>query len=209
MVYVALHSDQGGTRLDPRALEKSRSRLRNIDKAIRELDAGGTFEAFTDTWFSFLTAYKSIYTALEQGAKVSAQSRQWFGSKSSERRGDELLQYLYQARNDEEHGLENATKAVPGRATLEIVVPDSLQIDLSNVAFHGNTARLSNGDTARVIENIPPHVILVPVQDRGRNEYRSPTTHLGIPIQDASPLGVARLAQTYMERVVKEAEGLK
>lgn len=195
--------------MDPRALEKSRSRLRSIDKAIRELEAGGTFEAFTDTWFSFLTAYKSIYTALEQGAKLSAQSRQWFGSKSSERRRDQLLQYLYQARNDEEHGLENATKAVPGRATLEIVVPDSLQIDLSNVTFHGNTARLPNGDAAKVIENIPPHVILVSVQDRGRNEYQPPTTHLGIPIQDASPLGVARLAQAYMERMVKEAEGLK
>lgn len=194
--------------MDPRALEKARSRLRNIDKAIRELDAGGTFEAFTDAWFSFLTAYKSIYTALEQGAKVSPQSRQWFGSKSSERRADELLQYLYQARNDEEHGLENATKAVPGRATLEIVVPDSLQIDLSNVVFDGNTARLPNGDMAKVIENIPPHVILIPVQDRGRNEYRPPTAHLGKSIQDASPLGVARLAQSYMVRMAYEAEQL-
>jgi hypothetical protein len=195
--------------LDPRALEKARSRLRNIEKAIRELEEGVSFEGFTDIWFTFLTAYKSIYTTLEQGAKSSPQSQQWFDAKASERRGDELLLYLYQARNDEEHGLEDVTKPVPGKVALEIKVPDSLQIDLSNVQFAGDRARLPNGDTAKVIENILPHIILVPVRDRKRKEYHPPAVHLNAELQDASLLGVARLAYAYMERMVKEAEGLK
>lgn len=195
--------------MDPRALEKARSRLRNIDKAIRELEAGGDFDEFTDTWFTFLTAFKSTYTALEQGAKSSPQSRQWFGCKARERRGDELLQYLYQARNDEEHGLEEVAKAVPGRLMLEIKIPESLQIDLSNVQIAGDLARLPNGDSAKVIENIMPRVILVPVRDRERREYQPPQRHLGTELSDASPLAVAKLAQSYLQEMIREAEGLK
>ena len=175
-------------------------------------EAGGwsTFEEFTDLWFTFLTSFKSTYTALEQGSKCSAQSRQWFGAKSSERRGDELLRYLYQARNDEEHGLDQGARAVPGRMTLKVTVPESLQIDLSTAHVENGIARMPGGQHADVVEQCSPHIALIPVRDRDKaKEYPVPTIHLGVPLTDRSPLNVANLAHAYLGTMVKEAEGLK
>lgn len=181
-------------------------------KAVADMAAGGglsTFEDFTDLWFTFLTAFKSTYTALEQGSKISPQSRQWFGAKSTLRRGDELLQYLYQARNDEEHGLDQGTKAVPGRMTLQLTVPDSLQIDLSNVQVDNGMARLPDGQLAKVIEQQSPHIALVPVCDRDKSKtHPVPTRHLGLPVEDQSPLNIAQHALAYLAGMVKEIEGL-
>lgn len=181
-------------------------------KAVANIAADGgwsTFEDFTDLWFTFLTAFKSTYTALEQGSKVSPQTMQWFGAKARQRRGDELLQYLYQARNDEEHGLDQGTRAVPGRMTLQVTVPESLQIDLSNVQAANGMTRLPDGQLATVIEQQSPHIALVPVRDRDKAKaHPVPTRHLGEPIKDQSPLNIAKLALAYLTGMVKEVEGL-
>ncbi len=197
--------------MDPRSLEKARSRLRSIDKAIGGIETAHAFNDFTDAWFEFLTAFKSTYTTLQQGSKTSPQSMQWFGAKASERRGDELLQYLYHARNDEEHGLEDVAKFVPGRATLEITLSGKGSVDLSKVEFMGDRARLPSGEFAKVVDHQPPHVVLVPVWDRDKTsgKHQPPTMHLSTTLQDKSPLAVAKLARTYLAGMVKEAEGLK
>lgn len=182
-----------------------------MGNAIGDLEAAGAnFREFTDSWFVFLTAFKSTYTTLEQGAKVSAQSRQWFGAKARERRGDELLQYLFQARNDEEHGLEAGAEPVPGRITVEVKIPDSLRLDLSYIQTAGGEARLPNGTAAKIHEHILPSIILAPVRDRDRSTiYRPPVSHLGAPLADKSPLGVAKIGFGYLVGMVKEAEVLK
>lgn len=198
--------------MDLKALKKARSRLRIIGKAVADMAAEGgwsTSEDFTDLWFGFLTAFKSTYTALEQGSKTSPQSMQWFGAKSRQRRSDELLQYLYQARNDEEHGLDQGTRAVPGRMTLQVTVPESLQIDLFSVQVESGVARLADGQLAKVIERQSPHIVLVPVRDRDKAKVHPvPTRHFGQPIEDQSPLNIAQLALAYLTEMVNEVEGL-
>jgi hypothetical protein len=52
-----------------------------------------------------------MFNKLELGAKNSAKSRAWYGTKVHQRRTDPLLQ---QARNADEHGLEFVTEKQPG-----------------------------------------------------------------------------------------------
>lgn len=95
--------------MDLKGVTKAEARLRLARTHASALRACKSHDEFTDTWYQFLVTYKNVYTALEQAAKGSAQSRQWFGGKKNERRDDPLLQYLFQARDADEHGIEPVT----------------------------------------------------------------------------------------------------
>ena len=109
--------------MDPAAIAKANSRLRTAKKAIEDLTGCNDYDTFSEYLYTFLVAAKGIYTILEQGAKSRAQARQWFGAKSKERRSDPLLQYLYQARDDDEHGLSRVVEHVPGALGIGVSKP--------------------------------------------------------------------------------------
>lgn len=215
--------------MDRRALEKAESRLRVLRRALSDLEASTSHRDFSDHWYTFLTAFKNIYTVLEQGAKSSPQSRQWFGSKATFRRGDPLLQYVYQARNDDEHGLASSINLKPMQTEIGVSRPGFSQTQILNggpfrnvevSGGFGSNARFTGALPADLsvtsldnkpvlIKRTPATTILVDVSDRDRQtKYQPPTTHLGKPIADVYPLAVAELAAEYAEALLAEASKL-
>ena len=166
-------------------------------------------EQFHEAWYGFLTAAKSVYTALETGSKVSPQSKQWYGGKARERRDDELLQYVYQARNDDEHGLGAIVEQVPGSLSIGVAKPGySNAIQLDGFLGPGGTLKVTSLDNLPVLTEITPsHVALVAVDARGVI-YQPPTKHLGNPLASKLPLPVAELMIVYLEGLITEASGL-
>jgi hypothetical protein len=198
--------------MNHQAITKAQSRLRVAKKAASDLDTCENFEAFDDVWYTFLTAAKNIYTVLEQGAKGSPQSRQWFAGKQRERRADPLLQYIYQARNDDEHGLDPVVKRIPGRMEIGRQAPGYS----SNIS--GTNLRIVKGDISYdtlvshdgkpiLIEQEPARVLLAKVVTRGVT-FDPPTEHLGVPLTDLSPPSVAKLAVAYLDSLVEAAAKL-
>lgn len=168
------------------------------------------FETFTDLWYTFLTATKNIYTAIKNGSK-SAQDRQWFGAKDAERRNDELLQYLFQARDDDEHGLDMGAEHVRGSIGIGARregFATGVRINFLRIDGRGNAfANLESIDGLPIaIEQRPPHIALRPVTGRGPVVYAPPTKHKGHEIDGRYPEPVARLALAYFEELVGEAE---
>ncbi len=213
--------------MDDKALDKARSRLRVAKKALLELEASETFQEFADNWYVFLGSAKNIYTVLEQGAKCSAQSKQWFGAKKRVRKQDQLLQYLYEARNDDEHGLGSSIALQPERRAIGIAEPGYSNTMILNggpfkdvLVSGGSTAFVSEGplpvdiratplDGKPVLERrTPATAILIEVKARGNRIYNPPTTHLGDDLTDVSPISVAKLAIDYLEGLIAEASSL-
>ena len=192
--------------MNPLAVEKARSRLRLAIKATEELKECKDFQSFNDTWYVFLTSAKNIWTVLEQGAKSSSHSTRWFGERAKERKSDPLLQYVYQARNDDEHGLEPVTHNIPGGLAIGVLRPGSSQaIRLDGTTGPGGLLRVTSLDGKPVyIEQTLPHVALAAVTVRGV-QYHPPMTHLGNELTDGMPLAVASLAVTYFHQLVAEA----
>jgi hypothetical protein len=198
--------------MNPKAVEKAKSRIRVAEKALSELTACPDYPTLTDTWYTFLVSAKNVYTVLEQGAKVSPQSRQWFGAKANERKNDELLQYMFQARNDDEHGLEDVTKLKPGSVAIGVNAPGfSNHIIAQDITINNGQISIrdvQSGDERPVlIEVTPPSAHLVPIRGRGVL-FPIPTTHLGKPVENQSPYAVAELCLTYLSKLVDEAERL-
>lgn len=214
--------------MDRAAIEKGNSRLRVAKRAVFDLKTSRTFSDFSDNWYVVLTSSKNVYTVLEQGAKASPQSRQWFGAKKETRKGDPLLQYLFEARNADEHGLGSAVQLEPARLQIGVAgegFSNSMRLDggpFSNVVISGCRTAVSfeggsppsdlrvtplDGRPVRVLRT-PATTVLIPIAARGDRILNPPTHHLGIELQDTSPIAVAELNITYLEGLIAEAAGL-
>lgn len=197
--------------MDQKAISKARARLETASQQLDQARHAQNYEAFEGAWYLFLSAYKTVYNVLEQGAKSSAESRQWFGGKKKERRNDDLLQYLFQARNDGEHGLGDVTELSPGHLRVGTLKPGysqaiqlSLRVDASGHISHLDTQSL-DGKPVRV-EQRGPHAILTPVTGRGGEKYDLPKKHLGEELESQDPADVGALGLRYLISLVEEAQ---
>lgn len=199
--------------MDPKAVAKARSRLIIAEKAISDFEKCHSFADFDAAWYVFLVSSKNVWTILEQGAKTSPQSRQWLGAKHKQRRDDELLQYLYEARNDDEHGIETAVEHVPGSLAFGISGPEysnnmefSLATDEKGNIKHFRGKSFDGKPIGLEIKHA--HVKLQAVQARGNRILQPPKAFMGNALQDSSPAAVAKLCATYLDQLVAEAAGL-
>lgn len=215
--------------MDPRAIEKAKSRLRVAKKALSDLRTSETFGDFSDNWYVFLTSAKNIYTVLEQGSKTTPQSRQWFGAKKQIRKDDPLLQYLYEARNDDEHGLSSSVSLKPERHEIGVAQEGySNSMTLNGGPFQDVT--VTGCGTAVVFEGGPPPpglrvsaldgkpvltrrtpatTVLAEITARGNRIYSPPKNHFGQDISSDSPMQVASIAIAYLSDLLEEAERLE
>lgn len=190
------------------AIDIANSRLRNASRALADLQTASDPEEFADHWFVFLTSWKAVYTVLEQGAKTSPQSRQWFGAKKAIRRADPLLQYLFEARNDEVHGLTQSVAHTTAHRTLMRTTREVSSFRIVH-SYNGHVRLIGpdGEDCAEIVQQLPPGPELKPVIARGGITYRPPTQHLGQDV-DVSVIGIATAALKYVDELVDEAEKL-
>jgi hypothetical protein len=195
--------------MDQKAIEKSIIRLKTATKSVENMSSCIDQDAFVEIWYVFIMAYKNIWSTLERGAKISIKSKNWFENKRRVRQNDELLEYIYQSRNQEEHGLEPVSELVPGEITLLMQVPEDLKIDVSSFKIVNGLAYLRNGQKAHILEYQPPTIALISLKMKRNKSYPVPTQHLGNELQDSSPYNIAKLALIYMNSMVNEAKNLK
>lgn len=196
--------------MDPKAVSKAKARLDIAKQQLGAAENAESYTAFTAAWYLFLVAAKNVYTTLEQGAKSSPQSRQWFGKRKNDRKSDPLLQYLFQARDDDEHGLADVTRLQPGSLAIGKAAPgysSSMHIDrleIKDGKVHIGKITSLDGKPV-LIENIPAHAVLMPVTGRGNITYNPPETHRGEKLADTLPITIGELGLTYLEELVSEA----
>lgn len=212
--------------MELKALEKAQRRLRVAQESAAALPDAENHRDFADKWYVFLHAAKGIYTTLEQGAKSTPQARQWFGKVNQIRKDDELLRYISEARNDDEHGIEEQTQAIPGASVLGISRPGEnrvLRDQFGNTFFNIDGAAWEVGDGAMPLSKMPritaldgkpvinayrpARIVLKPVMDRSYRQYDPPRSHMGKDLQSDTALEVAELAIRYLSGLVVEAEG--
>lgn len=194
--------------MDPRAIEKAENRLEQIRAAIESMTGEGDLRKLRAAWTDFLLHANTIYTSLEQGAKHNPKSRQWFGGKKKERKNDELLQYLHQARNSDEHGLDEIHETL--EEEIELSPPEG-------APFKGLIIPWTKGNDIAI--PVPPgttsvklnikRTVLATVHDRKHgNSYPPPINHRGNNIQGIPVVDLATMAANYLDDLIKDAKSL-
>lgn len=192
----------------PRYLAQAKGRLKLCQRALTELSkVDFDAEDFQIHWQDFLVQWKGTYMKVQQAAKSTPQELQWFGGVNTERRGDPLLRWLYEARNDEEHfGLTDSASFKPAKYSYKVVNSGSRTVGTAP----GDASKLidpDTGDTVAVLESFEPQVDqLQEVTERdGKKKVPAPTRHLGKPIP-SKPKVAASLGLRWIEAVVAKAE---
>lgn len=199
--------------MDPKGISKASARLQLATTQLNVAEAALSYREFSDAWYLFLVSLKGVYNYLEQGSKTNAQSRQWYGAKKQERKSDELLQYVFQARNDDEHGLDEITHHEPGSIGLGVAGPGYAQtVHLRDVVIENGKlihADMRSIDGSPVLAHIRESKIhLQPVTGRGGIIYQPPNSHLGKPLEDNNPIAVGKLALAYFTTLIDDASKL-
>jgi hypothetical protein len=197
------------------ALQKAAEHLELAKAFIAQMKLDDGFKAYERAWSQFLSQASRFYSKIEQGAKGCQTSEPWFGRKKHERRKDPLLSYIHHARDCDEHTIEHITSLTADfigtqidnekglRASFEFMVDDRGRMHYRNF----ESKNLDGEDLPMMVRN--PAVALLTVHDRRfGDKFDPPEMHLGRPIVDTSPRGVAALAITYLEDMLKEASAL-
>lgn len=192
------------------AVEKAGKRLQSAEEALKRIRTCSDFATFEAAWSDLLIALNSIHSILENGASTFPKSAGWYSKKKGERRADPLLQYLKQARNADEHGIEPVARLKPGGMTIGgagqsfdlyslRTVPDGLGgMQIEVVTGPGQTPHIGF---------FGPSAKLVPVTNRGIS-YAPPKEYLGARLADQTPLTVAELGLEYHQTLLEEAATL-
>ena len=196
--------------LDAKFLAKAKLRLRSLERAVAGLRQAETFADFQDEWYFFLVSFKTVYTALEQASKATGPDQVWFGLKKSERKNDPLLRYLYQARDDAEHGLSEGLDLEPGSLAIGVNREGaSTHIHIEELRLEDGVAHVKGfkglDDKPVLIEHSAPKAVLRTVICRGPVSYHPPSEHLGKSLANPSPLNVAELGFSHLTELVREA----
>jgi hypothetical protein len=186
------------------AIEKARRRLRVASGALDQLRSAASSDEFDDAWFVFLTSWKGIYTVLELGAMDSAQSRRWFGEKKTELKRTNYLQYLFVARNDEEHGLGQAIGF--GNAGSIRLIPGANAKPGEPMHFSWHEDPLGVSGRMEVIREVSGK-LLGPVKNRDGTEIQPPWVYIGgSPL--FTPIEIASLGRDYAATMIDQAAAL-
>jgi hypothetical protein len=194
--------------MKPIAIRQATGRLEAAKIAVDRLRNAATYEEAEAAWTTFLVAANTIYPKLEQGAKQSGKSAPWFGRKKHDRKQDELLNYLHQARNTDEHSIEPVTKHKLG--SISVGGGKDVGVRLDGVIGANTNLRVTSiGKKPPTITITPASMKLITVKDaRYGDTFDPPTKHLGADLADTSPLAIAELAISYLEGLIAEATEL-
>lgn len=195
-------------KLDRAGFEKARARLADAFGAHDRLKEAQNRVEFESAWTALITSLNTVYSVLEQSAKGFPKSYAWFGAQKHIRRTDEALSYLHHARNANEHGIKEVLELRPGG--VGIGHPSgSVYIKELRVGRNGieKLEGWGPGGSPLVVQTYPSRVELVPVYDSGVR-FNPPSTFLGEPLVEATPVGLSAKVLEHMTYLFSEAEEL-
>ena len=196
------------------AIEAARLILADAREQVEAMRASRTngkgYDAFRKAWRYFLTSYYVTFQKLRAGADGNAASEAWCRALVNFCKGDELLNYLHQARNHSDHGLGMSAPLDPPRLEQvrdfnARVAPDRIgkELMINLVGTKGQKP------LARLKVTMPKSARLVAVTDeRSGKVYSSPTMHLGQRLKSMSIMDAADLALDFVESKVEEAAAM-
>jgi hypothetical protein len=175
-------------------------------QSTTQLEQTVNFRDFEDVWLNFLLHANGVYVQLEQASKVSPQARQWFGAKKRQRKEDELLQYIHQARHSDEHSIEKVAAVSPGHTAIGRAAPGYSSSIVLNTLPDGRLHVRSMDGKPVLLEVKNPTIELRPVTGLGPVVYNPPAQHRGKPLPDNSPMTIAKLGLQFLSELLEEAD---
>lgn len=180
-----------------------RVQLERAKLACERLHAAPDVGEAHEAWKNFLYQLDRVWNKGEAHFSNSGKWSGWNGRFSRLRKQDPLLRYLFQARNCDEHTIDEIAVQREGFTAINAATPGGM-LTINSLEFRNGQMSVDLGSDA-VILHSPARLELLDVKSRGVN-YAVPSQHLGKPIASRDPGEFARLGLRFYESFVEEAE---
>jgi hypothetical protein len=182
-------------------LHHSKLELRAAKKALDEMRAATSLEEYAISWRSFLDRIEKVWKKAERECQpFRNRFEPWQGTFAALRKKDELLRYLFQARNADQHTIQPTTVEMVGLLQLEIPPLGTVELQLDE---EKQTLKII-GECRFGIAPCQGYVLL-PIQNQGTT-FPPPTEHLGEKLLQNDPFFVAEKGLAFYEDFVVQAE---
>ena len=192
--------------MEAEPLKPAKLELRAAENAIHKMEAASSVVEFEEEWRDFLGCLEKVWNKTERCCEVvRSQFQPWQGTYTRLRRKDMLVRYLKQARDADNHSIQEVIEYTP--PSRQIIVGGST--DGKSTAFYGLVVAgdkvLYEGTTPIHIKTTAERVVAVRVKNNGE-WHNPPTSHLGKPVPDAHPLTIAKLGLEFYQNFLEEVE---
>lgn len=188
--------------MDQKHLVQAERHLAKAQDAYERVQVAKTLEDMESAWSDFIMAFGTVYNKLEGGSRGHPKSWTWWLVIKSDRKNDPLLNYVFQARNADEHGI------------VEVGARERVEIGVKNPGSH-----LVDGTIDEIIEQAgmpgsPLRVVrttefrLVRVTNSKFKDHFDPPMTATQPFRPFLPSTVAREATDRLQKIVSEARAL-
>lgn len=184
-------------------LKHSKSELSAASRAIEAMQAADSMDRFESEWREFLSCIEKAWNKVERTCQPQrAKFQPWQGTFHSLRKKDMLLRYLKQARDADNHSIQDMTAIKPESRIIKSSSPSGSYIK-SMTIFNGEVISYEGDPIVQIIT--PPHPIAIPVKTSGE-WHNPPTFHLGTPVPDLHPVTLAKLGLSFYTDFVDQVE---
>ncbi|MGC4060136.1 MAG: hypothetical protein QM749_04495 [Aquabacterium sp.] len=169
-----------------------------------------SLDEFDEHWTQFLHRVERVWSKTIAHYGRSPKWGNWAAGYIKDRRRDQLLSYLINARGAEEHTTAEVTAREQGGLGVRVAPGAGLQPDgrtlIQDMTFGPGPDGMYVSSTLPLqVALFPARVRLLPVENRGRT-YPIPTIHLDVAIDPDDLIATAELALHYYVQVVEKAE---
>lgn len=183
------------------SLDAAKKELEAARRAVELMKSAESFEIFDEEWRDFLNCLEKLWNKTERGCQqFKTKFQPWQGKYAALRRKDMLLRYLKQARDADNHSIQEVATVKPGHRTMNFVNPGGGFI--KQMTLHGSEITHYEGDPI-VVTDHPATIEAVRVKNSG-SWYNPPTTHLDQQIISHHPVVLAELGLKFYEHFLNE-----
>ena len=184
-------------------LKHPKSELRAAAKALDSMRTADSLDDLEAEWREFLTCLEKTWVKAERSCQhIRNQFQPWQGKYSKLRKKDMLLRYLKQARDADNHSIQDFTKIEPGSKSIRFTNPTGGYINRMEIS--GGEIAVYEGDPMLVLDK-PPHPVVVPVKNHGQ-WFNPPTSHLDQPLLSLHPVELAEHGLKFYDEFIREIE---
>jgi len=185
------------------SLDAAKKELESARRALKLMKNTESFDIFDEEWRDFLNCLEKLWNKTERGCQhVKNKFQPWQGKYTALRRKDMLLRYLKQARDADNHSIQEVAEVKPGRRTMNFANPGGGYI--KSMSIRNGQIEHYEGDPM-IITDHPATIEAIKVKNSGK-WYNPPNTHLNQPVISHHPIVIAELGLSFYECFIKETE---
>lgn len=181
----------------------ARKELKAANSSIKGMQEARSYETYEQQWRNFLNHLEKSFEKLKIAcAPKIGKFNNFAATEISLRSRDQLLVYLKQARNADNHSIADVSKKSPGSFSINPATGNSLTLDLLTIS-DGKVTILSSKDLK--IDIIPDSIEVITITNRGV-AYPPPTSHLNEKIDTKLPDALAEKGIAFYITLIDKVE---